>query len=429
MKVLILTPLLPWPPSEGGRIAQYRTLQALEDVCDITIVAPVFSEEQIQDAVELGRLLPKIKVRAVACFDRVQSPTPKNKPSAYARARGFLGRVLRKILPPPRASLPTKTGWPIQEPKPFNPFEPLDSRFVSVISEEIERGCDTVQAEFANMLSLGPFLPENIPKVFVHHQLHFVYARRFVENLGVSSAHQKYLMSKMAEEERAFLRFFDKVVVFSEHDGQEMHGFLPEASIVVSPFPCPEDPIIEPKFSKEPLGYLLVASEFEPNLIGFSWFMEKVWPILKKEIPKATISVAGKWSQASIERIHNNLDVKFLGFVPNLNEIFENRIMIVPLQVGSGIRTKILAGWSQSCPVVSTPVGAEGLPIIDGKNILIAETPLEFAEKCIEIFQNFQLRCSVGASGLETVRENYSLEAIKSRRLEIYSNIRCKGKL
>ena len=97
--------------------------------------------------------------------------------------------------------------------------------------------------------------------------------------------------------------------------------------------------------------------------------------------------------------------------------------MIVPVWVGSGIRTKILAAWSAGCPVVTTSVGVEGLPGKSGEHFIAADDAPAFASACVELSQNLIKLNRIAANGLELVQKHYSLAAVRQARLEIYERL------
>jgi hypothetical protein len=425
MRILIATPFLPWPLHEGGRVAQFRTLEALQDACNFTLLFPAFSKEQEDDADIFSTKLQKVKVRPVRCYEPMGPPPPPPKPTV----RTMVVALLRKMFPAPSApeqARSSETSLPSPEPLPYYPFHNLHPDFVKAVDEELDKGYNIFQAEFCEMLSLGPLVDGRAKKLFIHHQLHFMYAKRFLASLEKSSARAKYLEKRMRWEEKAFLETFDAAVVFSEIDARLLREFCPGLQVEVSPFPSPEDPVQQPELSGgECCSFVFVASEnHKPNAMGFAWFMAEVWPIIKKKLPNASITVVGIWSPYAQASMPNNADIQFSGFVPELSSVLAGKIMVVPLWVGSGVRTKILAAWSCGVPVVSTGIGAEGLPLVDGEHILLADDALSFAKACLDLAADSKRRRKLALNGLKLVKGEFSHYAIKNRRLEIYGGLK-----
>ena len=170
--------------------------------------------------------------------------------------------------------------------------------------------------------------------------------------------------------------------------------------------------------------FVFVASQsLHPNVAGLRWFMQDVWPTIKTKMPGTTIEVIGNWSPAAQNSLPNHEDIRFAGFVADLSRALQNKIMIVPVWIGSGIRTKILAAWSASCPVVTTTIGAEGLPGCSGEHFVVADDAPSFAGACIELSQNLEKLNRMAANGLDLVKKNYSLAAVRKTRLEIYNKL------
>lgn len=417
LRILVASPYLPWPLIEGGRVAQYRTFEAVRDVCTFTLVVPVNNLEQEADAKLFAGKFPEITVEAVRCF---QSP-PSSPPRALLR-RG-VGKVFRAIFPPPKLSpavIPSAS-----EISPWYPFGVLHPDYVAAVEKHFAKGCDIFQAEFADMLTLGPLMAGRVPSLFVHHQLHYVYARRFMEANQLTNGNARYLTERIVTEEPAYLKTFNAVIVFSEVDRQALASFCPQLAMEISPFPSPEEPVqITSRFHQVCKQFVFVASEsHRPNVDGFRWFMREVWPTIKHRMPDASVEVIGQWSPAAQASLPNYTDIRFAGFVPELGKALQNRIMIVPVWVGSGIRTKILAAWSVGCPVVTTTVGVEGLPGKSGEHFIVADEAPAFASGCIELSQNVDQLNRMAAHGLDLVQENYSLAAVRKTRLEIYQKL------
>jgi glycosyltransferase involved in cell wall biosynthesis len=126
--------------------------------------------------------------------------------------------------------------------------------------------------------------------------------------------------------------------------------------------------------------------------------------------------------------IPNHEQIRFSGFVPELPKALENRIMVVPLWVGSGIRSKILSAWGASCPVVSTSIGAEGLPGVPGRDFVLADNAQAFARACVDLSKDTAQLSRIAANGLELVKEHYSLKVAGRKRLEVYEKLLAKSR-
>ena len=420
MRILIATPYLPWPLHEGGRVAQYRTLEALQDSCDFTLLFPASSKEQEDDANVFATKLPMVKVRPVRCYEPKELPPPK------LTFRSRVVAILRKMFPGPSVQQQpsrTDTSVPPVDLLPYYPFHNLSPNFVKAVDEELDKGYDIFQAEFCEMLSLGPIVGDRAKKLFIHHQLHFIYAERLLKSLHKPSAQARYLADRMRLEEKVFLDCFDIAVVFSDTDADLLRGFSPRLQVEVSPFPSPDSSYHPSETVQDCEAFVLLSSDYHPNIDGFIWFMEKVWPLIKAQRPGSSIEVVGKWSEENQKKIPNFTEVGFLGYVEEISTALKNKVMVVPLKVGSGIRTKILAAWSVGCPVVSTRVGAEGLCGKNGEDYILADDAESFAEACLSLAADPQKRRAITSAAAKTVYGNYSLKAVGQKRLRIYHDL------
>jgi glycosyltransferase involved in cell wall biosynthesis len=423
MHIVVATANLPWPATDGGKISQFRTLESLEKDCRFTIIVPVHGDSQLEEARRFEKALRNVTVIPI------QSSTPR---TGFKRVALSAGRRLYRIAGSVKSAItsvkaesrnvPTQSH-PIEE-VPYYPFSCLSPIFVNTVVNEISKGCDIFQAELLEMASLGLVVPKSVPKIFIHQQIHHVYCDRIKSLSKSPSAYLQYLVSRMRYEEQLFLEPFDGVVTFSKVDLDFIKPLLPKSQLWVSPFPCPEEPLSAPPNCSTPPSHLvLVASEFGPNLIGFRWFMSEVWPLVRRIIPDLKVQVIGRWSSEAQKSVPNSAHVEFLGFVPELGPALKDKVMIVPLQVGSGIRTKILAAWALGCPVVTTSVGVEGLPGEDRKEFLLADDPNAFCSACVELMSTASTRGLIVKNGLERIFADYTLSAVRQKRLSIYKSL------
>lgn len=417
MNILVASPYLPWPLDAGGKVAQYSSLECLRTDHHFTLVCPVHTEKGLRDAAELQKHLPEIKVRAVYCGSMERLGPPKE--DILFRSLRWGARQYRRLkYVAPSAAVEQK-----DRPVPAYPFGPLPSSYVDAVAAELAQGIDLVQAEFAEMLSLGAWLPREIPKIFVHHQLHFIYAKRFstARNLAGSS---EYLEKVMRVQEKTYLRKFDAIVVFSDEDKRALSGWLEDEKVHVSPFPIASgsrtcEASFDTRFS------FVGSEEHFPNRDGLEWLTGEVWPEILKQVPGSVLKVIGPWGEASRAR-YSRPGVEFMGYVPDLENAIRGSVMLVPLRIGSGIRVKLLDAMTQGVPSVSTSIGCEGIPAVDRINILIRDDASQFAAAAVELLNDPELRMRLASAGKDLVARFYSPDQVRKRRNEIYQAV-CKA--
>jgi glycosyltransferase involved in cell wall biosynthesis len=304
---------------------------------------------------------------------------------------------------------------------PYYPFRPLPTPFVEALREELDRGTDLCQAEFAETLPLGAWFPRELPKLFLHHQVHFVYSRRFLESHG-QTGYADYLDAVMRAQELAFLPYFDGVITFSEADKRELEPYLDPSKLSVSPFPIPSDVCVANEIPEKFDGrFLFVGSEEHgPNRDALDWLLADIWPSISRQLPSARLVVVGQWTE-STKTSYAAQPVSFAGFVSDLAVTLRGGIMLVPLKIGSGIRTKILVALALGVPVVTTPVGVEGLAVSD--ECLVRSDPVEFANAAVQLARQPELWRKLASSGIQAVTRHYSPQSVRRRRNEVYSAV------
>jgi hypothetical protein len=415
MRILVAIPWLPWPLDAGGNVAVFNSLACLQRDHEFTLMFPVYGEDGARGAAALQAHLPGVRVRSVDC----------GSVAAVKRTgRQLIRRSLRRASRLGSGFIsPRPTGVVVEpaEDVPEYPFGPLPAKFVSAVMAELKTGFDLVQLEFVQMLSLGACLPIDVPRLFIHLQLQFVYLERCaaVRSYG---AYARYLEQMMLLQEKAYLQTFDGIVVFGDEDARRLREWIPNERIFVSPFP-----VIGGSMEREESGancsFLFVGSEGHfPNRDGLEWFLTEVWPQVLIQIPDCKLHVIGRWNEATIAKL-SAIGVEFVGFVPDLAASLKDGVMLVPIRIGSGIRVKILDAMSHGAPVISTTIGCEGIPASDESEILIRDDSKGFADAVVRLAKSRESRerLSIAARGL--VSSFYSPERVRNERNEIYRSM------
>jgi glycosyltransferase involved in cell wall biosynthesis len=140
---------------------------------------------------------------------------------------------------------------------------------------------------------------------------------------------------------------------------------------------------------------------YPPNADAIRWFRDAVWPLLTPEERSAGFDVIGSRPPADLVAWSaEDNDVAVHGFVPALGpHLRQAGVFVVPLHAGSGLRVKILEAMAQGLPIVSTSVGVEGLPVISGEHLLIADSGEAFARAIRRLLVDAELRCRLATAG------------------------------
>jgi glycosyltransferase involved in cell wall biosynthesis len=209
--------------------------------------------------------------------------------------------------------------------------------------------------------------------------------------------------------ERRWLPRFSSVLVTSEHDAGVVRAIAPEANLRVYPNAIPLTPMPPPATDEA-----IVFSgnmQYHPNRSAVRHFHSSVWPILRARFPGLVWRLVGKNPDAIRSYVARDPRIAVTGAVENaVAEIARSRIAVVPLLSGSGTRLKILEAWAAGVPVVSTTIGAEGLPVRDGEHLLIADGAESFADSVTRLLECTGLRQSVRFAGRLLMEKEFTWE-------------------
>jgi glycosyltransferase involved in cell wall biosynthesis len=275
------------------------------------------------------------------------------------------------------------------------------SRFKSVVVREKlktwfqERWFDVAVCDF---LDAAVNFPSRlaIPTVLFQHNVESEIWRRHA--LTESNPARRLLyrreFEKMLGYEQCMVRRFHHVVSVSEHDRQLMGAWTDTARITVVPTgvdlkqyrPCPS-----PR-ADTPLVLFVGAMDWEPNIDAVEYFCREIWPSIQAKVPAARFRIAGRNPVRRVRRFASSA-VEVTGSVPSVvDHLREAAVVVAPLRVGSGTRLKIYEAMAAGKAVVSTSVGAEGLDVHHGQDILLADGAGAFAGAVIMLLQDLELR-------------------------------------
>lgn len=190
--------------------------------------------------------------------------------------------------------------------------------------------------------------------------------------------------------ERELLPQFTDLLVCSEDDARLVTECSPASKVTVYPNAIPYRHI--PVRNKSNSIVFSGNMRYRPNLYAVTWFHKSIWPEIQNECPKVTWELIGKNPEYLPLSVRQDPSVQIIGPVEDAIEALAGaRVAVAPLLVGSGTRFKIIEAWAAGVPVVSTTVGAEGLPGTGGDNLLIADTPREFAQSVCRLLASEDL--------------------------------------
>ena len=229
-----------------------------------------------------------------------------------------------------------------------------------------------------------------------------------VEGRATAFAHRVFRDASFTLE-RAWLPRFSQVLTTSASDAEAARAIAPGAQITVYPNAVPWVP--QPPATDEEVVVFSGNMEYHPNLSAVRFFRTEIWPLLRQRWPALIWRLVGKNPAAVSRFTSGDPRIEVAGEVDDaVSELARARVAVVPLLAGSGTRFKILEAWSAGLPVVSTTIGAEGLPAQDGENLLIADSASGFAAAVTRLFENADLRRRMGQSGRFLVEREFTWE-------------------
>jgi sugar transferase (PEP-CTERM/EpsH1 system associated) len=184
---------------------------------------------------------------------------------------------------------------------------------------------------------------------------------------------------------------------------------------------------VAPTAASSPLLLFTGTMNYFPNSDAAAYFCNEIFPRVREQHPKARFYIVGNHPSEQVRRLEAQDGVVVTGYVPDVRPYFEEAsVFVAPLRAGSGIQTKNLEAMAMGVPIVTTSVGAMGLKADTGKELLVADTPLAFAEQVIHLLDNKYLRENIAQTARTRVETEYSWEAIGARLKYVYTQIQRK---
>jgi len=292
---------------------------------------------------------------------------------------------------------------------------------------------DFIQCEYSFITRYLPSF-KGVGSLITIHDIYFIsyFRRAKIENNLFLKLLFLLKSAKNLIEEGIRLRRFKTLVVFSERDKDiltKLIGRKTEIRVVplsINPdFYSSSSLNFNGQLEKEFDLCFLANFSHLPNVDGLLFFIKKVLPVLRKQKPEVSLLVIGRNPPERLLNLSQKIGVNFTGFVEDIgNYLLKSKVFICPIRFGSGLRGKILQAWAMALPVISTPVGCEGLIVKDGENILMADDKEDFAKKIIRLLDNEYLMGKVGMAGRDTLDKHYNLTKNISLLENIYRGIK-----
>ena len=276
-----------------------------------------------------------------------------------------------------------------------------------------EQSFDHVVCDF---LSSAPHFSDLSRAVLFQHNVEAMIWKRHVEHAG-SPLRRSYFRRQarlMLDYEGQACRVAKTIIAVSEADAETMRTLYGVSRITAVPTGV-DVSFFRPSQEAQPATDLVFVGSMDwmPNIDGVVWFVNEVLPLIKKRLPDCSLAVVGRTPGREVtELAQRESGIRITGTVADVRPwLWESKVSIVPLRIGGGTRLKIYEAMAAGTPVVSTTIGAEGLDISPGENILIADEPDAFAEACLRLITDSVERRRLADAAGQHVEMKHSWEA------------------
>ncbi len=412
-KILIIHPFLPFPLTGGGQQALFNGIKAIKDDMKITLVYEAIDNDAHKRAQqEFLKEIPDVEMKPLLC-----KPSPK---TVKNRIKNLYNKVKNRFWQENKevTSWRNLSQW---WKYTITPSNPQWTEHIYKVSREED--FDIIQIEMPWRLSDVYAMPQNAKLIYVHHELGFV--RRELELKSFERNSYMQVCKLFADRnEIQELNLYNAVIALSTIDSKKLVDagvFVP----VYSSFAIVDSNLKDVRpYAGNGKHLVFVGPESHtPNLVGIVWFLDNCWEKLRKVDQDYTLDIIGNWSSERREEFSRRYsNVNFLGFVDDLYASIKDHVMIVPITIGSGIRMKILEACNFGIPFVSTTIGAEGIPVENEKHCFLADSPDSFVN-CLIKLKNNNLALNFCRNAHRLIEDNFSVEALRKNRLEIYKMV------
>ena len=431
MRILFLTPQLPYPPHQGTTIRNYNIIASLAPRHEIHLLSFVRSQDEINAATPLHQ----------HCRSIEGIPVPRRSPLKRFLSL-FLSPLPDMALRLPSAEFQAKLAATLRRV----PFDVVQIEGIEMARPwMLEVGNRKLDYEAEPPTSnLQP--PTSI---FDDHNAEYVLQRRAFETdvrqprRWVAALYSLIQWKKLRRYEAMICQLADGVVAVSETDKRALQRLAPGLEVTVVPngvdtefyndqIPMTNDQARIGHWDLDIGNCSLVFTgkmDFRPNVDAVLWFCQEVLPLVRRQIPDVSFYIVGQSPHRRVLRLADDPAVTVTGYVDDVRSyIAAASVYVVPLRIGGGTRLKVLEAMAMSKPIVSTSLGCEGFEgLVSGRELSVADTPEEFAQQVIELLDDASRRERLGRAARRFVEERYDWRLIVPRLEQIYEKLDVGG--
>ena len=390
MKILWLNAGLLLPLDKGGKLRTWHLMRHLAERHDITYLSFCDPSERNEHRVGMREVCRRLET------------IPRTDP-AKGTLR-FYADAARYLI----------------DPIPYAVAKYRSAAYAARVKELLRsEAFDAVVCDFLPpLVNMPADLP--CPSILFTHNVEAEIWRRHVEN--ATNAGSRYLLrqqwNRMLRFERAALKRFDLVLAVSEADGDTFERLYPGA--LRSPVHVVKTGVDTRYFAPLPevpprRSHIVFTGSMDwlPNEDGMTYVVRDILPLIRREEPEATLSIIGRAPTPAVRRLAEEPGVEVTGSVDDVRpHIAAGSVYVVPLRIGGGTRLEIFEAMGMAKAIVSTTIGAEGLPVTDGTDILLADDPGSLATAVVGLFRDDERRRRIEQAARRLVVERYDWSAV-----------------
>ena len=407
-RILFLTQVLPYPMDAGPKVRQYYMLRHLAQQHEVTLVSFTRGDD------------PPEAIEHLRDICHAVHPVPMHRSlwrNVRAAAKGML------------------TGLPMVIARDeVTEMELTLRRLVQ------EQAFDLIHADQLSMAWWGHLSAQLIEPLrpltlLDEHNAIYLLARRMADTEG-----NPLRRAIMVREARAFARYeaemcrtFDALLTVTEEDRRHLLALFPpeerdRLAVKFTTVPICVDPEqvsqVVHRNSGAPTILHLGTMFWPPNVHGVLWFVREVLPLVHQQVPEARFVVVGKNPPAEVQALATDPRIEVTGYVIDPMPYLEAAdAFVVPLHAGGGMRVKIVDAWLWGLPMVSTPIGAEGIKVRDGENLLLAEDARDFAHATVRLLTDSELNGQLRGNGRAWVENQYAWQTVYRQVDKVYDRL------
>ena len=398
MKVLFLISQLPYPPDTGAKARSYNLIRELSSRHEIYLIT--FGDPRKE----------KVKIRDMEKYCRQVEVVTHLDYSSFAKKY-------------------TSLFVNLFSPFPYTVKKYYSARMEERISSLIKREgfglihCDSLQVSL-NLLNISP--PPD--KLLTEHNVESIILKRYYEKEGnfLKKMYVYLQWRKLKRYEESACQKFKGCVAVSDEDKRILEKMSSRNDIAVVSNGVDCSYFIPSTEKIKNNGLVFTGSmDWLPNEDAMLYFISEIYPRIKFDIPEVCLTIAGKNPSQTLLNLGKRDDsINVTGIVEDIRPyIAQAALCIVPLRIGSGTRLKIMEAMAMGKPIVSTSIGSEGIGVNPGRDIILADDPVKFAQKVVELLRDPSLCRRLGKAGKRLAEERYDWKSIAGNLDQVWKNV------